>query len=97
LRKSGGFGVNVNSIANASNLNVYPNPSKGIVNVDLTMLNTDNASMNVLDINGKIVYATKELNNNNGFTIDTTPFAKGIYFVQVSNGTYTTNSKLIVE
>lgn len=92
-----GFGVNVNSIANSNNLNVYPNPSKGIVNIDLTMLNTDNALLNILDVNGKIVYSSKTMNNNNGFTVDTTPFAKGIYIVQLSNGNYNTNTKLVVE
>ena len=92
-----GFGVNVNSVASLNNLNVYPNPSKDIVNIDLMMLNSSNATLNILDVNGKSVYTSNILYNNSGFTVDTTPFAKGVYFVQVSNGTYTTNSKLIVE
>jgi hypothetical protein len=56
-----------------------------------------NAVMEIYDITGQNIYS--ESVNGNGIVskpIDLTGFAKGMYFVRVSNGTITHTEKLIV-
>lgn len=61
-------------------VNIYPNPSEGIVNIsnDLSVENT----ITVLDLTGKVV-ATKVASS--ATTVDLTSVGTGVYLVEVSN------------
>lgn len=81
-------------------LRFFPNPSNGnSVNLSFELTEKGDATVDVLDMNGKSVYQDKlnaftgKYNNN----IDLSNKAKGIYFVKVSQGGHSQISKIIVE
>ena len=61
---------------NASDINVYPNPSNGVLNIDIN----DIYNLEVVDVTGKII-TTTTVNANSQLTID----KAGIYFLRFSN------------
>ncbi|MEL6943783.1 MAG: S8/S53 family peptidase, partial [Bacteroidota bacterium] len=71
-----------------NDLNLYPNPSSTMLNVDLTLANAS-ASITeivVMDITGKTVL-TKQLaaNEDTQFTVDVSNFVEGMYYLFVVN------------
>ncbi len=76
---------------------VYPNPSSGMVNVQLEA--SENVNLEVTDINGKVVFA-KELGTVNATSteqIDLSDLSKGVYMVRVALNDATVIKKLTVE
>ena len=78
--------VAVKNVASLEGVNVYPNPSTGLVNIsnDLAVEN----NIVVTDITGKVV-ASKVASV--ATTVDLSTFGTGIYMVEVSN----TNGKKV--
>ena len=76
----------------AEMLNVYPNPSNGVFNISLPVV--DNAIFKVFDTTGRQI-SSGTLNKN--MTLDLSAQKSGIYFLEVNvNGSRTVN-KLIVK
>jgi hypothetical protein len=66
-----------------NNFSFYPNPTSSVLNIKHTELIE---SANIIDITGKVVFNTSNINKNQ-YTIDVADLTSGIYFVQVvSNG-----------
>ncbi|WP_046745322.1 T9SS type A sorting domain-containing protein [Kordia zhangzhouensis] len=74
-------------------ISVYPNPSKGIFNVNLGAMSE--ANMTVLDITGKTVYTKNTTSTVE--TLNLSKYAKGIYFLKIENKERTVTKKLIIE
>lgn len=77
---------------------VYPNPSTGVFNVEITEGQTVN-SIQVLNILGEVVY-TKQISTgleNNTLAIDLSSMNEGIYLVNVTNDTGTSTHKLYLK
>ncbi len=87
---SGNTSVGVEEVANTANFNVYPNPSTGLFNVNVT--SNDNVTLTVRDIVGKTII-NKTVAGGTKETISLANYSKGVYFLTV--GTQT--EKLIVE
>ena len=68
--------VQENSI---SNISIYPNPSNGL----FTVKTSEIGLYSVFDAKGSQVLSSSFVND---FSIDLTPFQKGIYILQVNNG-----------
>jgi hypothetical protein len=75
------------------NLVVYPNPSNGIIYVNLTSF-TSNALIEVFDISGKVV--RKVENATERATIDITEMPSSIYLVRISDGVSAVCKKIIL-
>lgn len=75
----------------ASNIKVYPNPSKGNFTISLE----ENATITVNDMLGKIIYSAKVKSGNN--TIDISNYQSGIYLLNVKNETGSVTKKIIKE
>ena len=72
-------------------VNIHPNPTKGIVNVDLGELK--NVSISLSDISGKIIYNAKNINSKNyQFKLNQ---KSGVYFIQITSDDKTQTFKLI--
>ena len=82
-------GVDENKIAG---LNIYPNPSNGMLNIELDEQGQFNLEIN--DMLGKVV-CTKSISSNT--MLDLTDLDKGIYFVKLSNSVATQTTKVIIE
>ncbi|MCY7408839.1 MAG: T9SS type A sorting domain-containing protein, partial [Chitinophagales bacterium] len=81
-----GYFVNTEDVAQVktSTLNVYPNPTDGVVWADVYFAERKDAEVFVLDLQGKIVYH-QSLKNvlSNGLTIDLTNQPAGMYVMEV--------------
>ena len=76
-----------------ANILVYPNPAKGLVNVDLTSSTEGSFMVNLLDVNGRLV---KQLTADNSVAIDLSDVSPGVYFLVVGLGDSTITKKLFV-
>jgi hypothetical protein len=72
---------------------VYPNPSNGELMYKL--LNHENATIEVRDAQGKVVFR-EDVTQNQG-EIDLSHVAKGIYVVQFTTANTSTNKKVVIQ
>ncbi|MCG9910515.1 MAG: FG-GAP-like repeat-containing protein [Flavobacteriales bacterium] len=81
---------------NAFGLSVYPNPTNGMITIKAEN-GISSASLKLVDITGKVVYAERAVNLGQGGvkSIDLSSFAAGIYTLEIANGDISTNIKVI--
>ena len=77
--------VNVLHRNPASHIQVYPNPTDGILNIDFVDMISFPVEIEVVDVNGRI-HIRKEIYNNLGaITLDLSHLSRGVYVLQISN------------
>lgn len=83
----------VNNINSEKNnlFNIYPNPNNGIFNVNL---NTQNAVLTIIDINGKIVL--KE-NINQSLTLNLTNLNEGLFLINLNGEKFNISKKILIK
>ncbi len=77
---------------------LFPNPSNGEFTMTIQSEKTENLTLEVRDLSGKLVY-TDLVTVSGTFRrdLDFTSFAKGVYFMQLSSGNSTKVEKLIIK
>jgi hypothetical protein len=75
-----------------SGLSIYPNPSNGILNVDVSK--NDNYSVQISDIIGKVIVDDKITSST---TFDLKHLDGGVYFVNISNNEISKTEKIVIE
>jgi hypothetical protein len=75
-----------------STINIYPNPSDGIINIDIENIN--NATIEIYDVNGSMIFS-KALHSESE-KIDISGFAEGIYLVKVKQDNSVIIEKVVV-
>jgi hypothetical protein len=72
---------------------VYPNPANDIVNVNITLTNAENTTINVRDISGKVIQTINlgTVNGEQKVAISVAEFSTGVYFIEMTN----TNGKQV--
>jgi hypothetical protein len=93
-------GDNNNSFTTSikDNLNVYPNPSKGMFDVRLTGVGLETAII-LFDINGKLIerkVISAENSEQNIITIGNYNLSSGIYLLKITNQNESISKKIIV-
>jgi PKD repeat protein len=81
-----GSGLGFENVADYIGLSVYPNPSNGFTKLEFTTNKQAKVQMQLLNVLGQPVlapYSAQVLPGTQNFNIDMTPFAKGIYTVQL--------------
>ena len=81
-----------------NNLDVYPNPSRDVFNVNFTSEDVQDLEVRVINVVGEVVY-TENLEQFVGqYTkaIDLATYTKGIYFLEITTNDGVVNKKLIV-
>lgn len=83
---------------NTTTYNVYPNPTKGDLNVEFSAKEAGNVSFKMLDAMGRVVYSNtvKTVQGVNNFPINAN-ISGGIYMLQIQNGGSIYTSKIVVE
>ncbi|GEM_PF-2555019 len=75
----------------ANKLSIFPNPATSEVRIQYeALLDAETATLQIVDISGRVVF-TQEMNNDlNNITVDLTEYNSGLYLVQISqeDGTY---------
>lgn len=86
------YNVGVNEYAasapHENNLNLFPNPTNGLINLAFTGFDGETASVQIMDISGRVL-KTEELNNittgDNTHSFDVSELGAGVYLVNVNS------------
>lgn len=81
------------------NINLFPNPSNGLFNFAVALNHATNLNFNVVNTLGQTVFNKTETNMQNGvLTYDLSGYAKGVYFVHITDSDNNkTVKKIIIE
>lgn len=77
----------INGVASVSEINIYPNPTNGILNVSISSQLVENTSIEVYDGLGKL--AIKENLSNDSNSINLSKLEDGIYIFKIINNNKT--------
>ncbi len=83
-------------LESAGKIGVSPNPTTGVFRVENNSVNTL-TQLSLLDRTGRMVYRTTDLKPQESRLVDASSFAKGLYFLQATNGTETFTQKIVVQ
>ncbi len=86
--------IGIDPVANECVLAVQPNPATSQVKVNISGV-SGMVNCNIIDMSGRVVY-NSDFNAEQSQVIDLNSFARGAYFVRVTNGTFSKIEKLIV-
>ena len=80
-------------------LKLYPNPNSGSFSVEMNIEESQNIEIQVLSINGKIVWSENYRNQagNRLYPINIEDHAKGIYILKVSTNRGSYTKQLIIQ
>lgn len=84
---------------NISSLNVYPNPVKDIATLDITLSESSNATIQVVDLMGRtlIDLGTKSFKaGQSSIELNTTNLSNGMYFVKINSNNGVATKKITV-
>ena len=84
----------INEASSNISMSLYPNPANNSVKLNIAGV-SGNVTCTVLDMSGRVVYS-KTINAEEATTINVSNFAKGAYFVRVTNNEFTKVEKLVV-
>jgi len=90
--------ISVNDVLNGVAFNIYPNPSKGLLSIDVD--SSDSRDLQVVLINqvGSIVLnKTIAVQNNSHTSLDLNEFSSGVYFIRISDDTLNYTRRIIIQ
>ncbi len=88
------IGIKENSFVN--NISVYPNPTSGMLNVGLEMLNDSEIKVELVTVLGQVVMSETVNRDHSSFNIQHLP--SGLFFVNlISNGKIISSRKIVKE
>jgi hypothetical protein len=91
-------GTNINEL-NSSKLSIYPNPTKGLLNIEFDMVGSKEVSLFIINVLGDIVYQETIDNTIFKYTnkFDLANYSKGVYFVKLKKEDGVVTHKLILQ
>jgi len=80
-------------------LNIYPNPTNGLITIEMDNMIIDDLDVSVIAQNGKEILKTRFEKTTSHFSVqvDLNGQARGIYFVSISIDKYKSNRKIIIK
>lgn len=82
-----------------SQLNIYPNPVKDILNISFNMKETDYVNVELIDINGRLISIVNNnlmTSGNQEINYATSDLENGIYFVKIYSEKFSIMQKVVV-
>jgi hypothetical protein len=80
-----------------NSINVYPNPTHDKLNIDLKDVNSTFESLQLMDINGKVMQTMNVVGQNGVLELSTNSLTKGMYFIKMSGKDQYFVQKIAVE
>ena len=83
----------------ADKINVYPNPARNNLNIDIVSGIAGNASVSLINANGQSILE-KEIRVTSGYThtvLDASSLPGGIYFVRITTDKEVTVRKIVIQ
>ena len=71
---------------------IYPNPA----NTELTIVASENASLEITDISGKVIAYNTSLFANTTHHIAVSDFSAGVYLVRIYNDNYSKTERVVI-
>jgi hypothetical protein len=92
---SGCLGIEEN--VQLTDVNIYPNPSNGDFNLDVTFATTSDMTIELVDINGRMIFTdfVKDVTTY-AHKFDGSDFMKGMYFVKIKANNETVTKKVAI-
>lgn len=87
--------MSTNEFEVSRNVDVYPNPSKGIFNVNLDN-SFNEAELKVYNVTGQIVYTMSVNNSKGSVVLDLSHLQKGVYYLNITSGNSKANKELLI-
>lgn len=87
--------LSVNHFDNNNGILVYPNPSTGFINIRINSF-VGKANVEVVDLNGRVVYSLNNTEFNNEKSIDLNHLQAGVYVVKISGDELNYTKKIIL-
>ena len=87
-------GIAKKNVESFVDLNVFPNPCKGILNIDISSFSNESI-IEVLDITGKTVKNFKSLSKD--VSIDLSDMPSNVYFIKVTDNKSTAYRKVMLQ
>lgn len=89
----------VTTAANNTHAGIYPNPATDKATVSFFSLSGQNATISVSDVSGSIISTLNPptIKGENHYSLNTSGYAKGMYFVSITNENSSTTQKLIIQ
>jgi hypothetical protein len=88
-------GVGIDELLSKANIAVYPNPTEGILNVKLNGYKSEVISIRIFNSKGQVVLTDEILKSSSEFNL--THLSKGVYIVELQNGTKTSETKIVLK
>ncbi len=77
-----------------SNIAIYPNPSKGVVNINLNNVITGETTYTLYDVQGRVVLDKKSSNTMEVLNVE--KFSEGVYMLNIENDLGKTTRKIMI-
>jgi hypothetical protein len=87
--------LGLNYFENEDLITIYPNPSKGIINIKIYQF-IGKINLQVVDLNGRVVYSSKETAFDIEKTIDLNELQSGMYIVKIEGQDLKYTKKIIL-
>lgn len=78
-------------------LEVFPNPSKGIFNISWTQKFKGNVHLELLDLQGRLLKQIPVSNGQHSLELNATEFASGLYFLRIGDEKSTVSKKIVIQ
>jgi len=89
--------TDVQNLVMTNDVQMYPNPSTGVINMDVNLFNRDNLTINVTNSIGQRVSQVSDENTFGGhYVIDLSNEPNGVYFIEVQTGTEVTTRRVVI-
>jgi len=81
------------------NLNIYPNPTKGLFNISFIAEKVDNFEITIADAFGKLVSQEDKQDFIGEYTkqVDLSNFPRGIYMIQISTQNSFVSKRIVLQ
>jgi len=92
--------LSVNNISNVSTeqINLYPNPVSQTLNIKFNQVRTENTSIRIMDVTGRVIMSTSNVNAHDDIsTINVSALSAGVYFIGISNAETQQTIKFVKE
>lgn len=90
--------VGVEETVFSDGINLYPNPSRNFVNINVNKELSGDVMLMVYDQNGKLVYQNNTNSNGNfNHVINVEQYKAGIYTIQLVNGNQSASKRFVVQ
>jgi hypothetical protein len=89
--------VSIRTLNSTSKIKIYPNPAIDRINIENTGNTLSGGTINIYDINGRLVMNRLLDKNEISVQIDLNGFVQGIYLLEVKNGNEVSRSRILIK